>query len=197
ASCALAAVLWIGTTALGADSVNEQIWDAARRGDVKAIESLLARGADIEARTHYGATALWLAASKEQLEAVKVLLAHKADANVIDRVWGQTPAGIAAGAEKPQMRTEMMKALLAHGADPDAALMESAASGNADVVKTVLAAAKPAPQTLDAALFLNTAPETDVTKALKAAGAKPLKPDSVPKALSAYEGTYETHRCHS
>src|SRR5262249_48150042 len=116
-------------------------------------------------------------------------------ANVIDRVWGQTPAAMAAGAEKPEIRTEMMKALLAHGADANAALMESAASGNADVVKTVLAAGKVAPDTLAAALFLNAAPETDITKALKAAGAKPSAParDSAQKALAAYEGTYETH----
>jgi len=193
--CTLGAVLCFGAACHCANNVNEELWDAARRGDVKTIESLLSKGADIEAKTHYGATALWLAANKGQLEAVKALLAHKADPNVIDGVWGQTPAAMAAEAEKPPVRTEMMKSLLAHGADPSAALMESAASGNADVVQTVLAAGKPAPETLGAALFLNAAPETGVTKALKAAGSKPLAAarDAELKALSAYEGTYETH----
>jgi outer membrane protein assembly factor BamB len=189
--CTLAIALWFGRIGLCADDLNEQLWDAARRGDVKTIESLAARGADIEAKTHYGATALWLAASKGQLEAVKALLARRADPNVLDRVWGQTPAAMAAEAEKPLVRTEMMKALLAHGADQNAALMESAASGNADVVAIVLAAGKPAPEALAAALFLNAAPETEVTKTLKAAGAKPLLPAL--KALSAYQGTFETH----
>src|SRR5262249_42603606 len=163
AFCTLGAVFSFGPMCLGADNVHEELWDAARRGDVKTIEALLARGADIEAKTHYGATALWLAASKGQLDAVKALLAHKADGNVIDKVWGQTPAAMAAEAEKPLIRTEMMKALLAHGADQSAALMESAASGNADVVQTVLAAGKPAADTLGAALFLNAAPETQIT----------------------------------
>jgi hypothetical protein len=180
---------------LRADDLNEQLWHAARQGDVKTIETLLAKGADIEAKTHYGATALWLAASKGQLEAVKVLLAHRADPNILDRVWGQTPAAMAAEAEKPLVRTEMMKALLAHGADQNAALMESAASGNPDVVATVLAAGKPAPEILSAALFLNAAAETEVTKTLKAAGAKPLTAaaNAELKALSGYAGTYETH----
>ncbi len=191
----LAIAVCCGPMFARADDLNEQLWDAARRGDVKGIESQLDKGADIEARTHYGATALWLAASKDQLEAVKTLLDHRADPNVMDRVWGQTPAAIAARAEKSQVRTEMMKALLAHGADPVAALMESAASGNADVVQTVLTAGKPTPEAIDAAWFLNAAPETEITKALKAAGAKPPTParDARLKALSDYEGTFETH----
>src|SRR5262249_40433893 len=102
--CAIGIALCFGASGLCVEDVNEQLWEAARRGDAKTIEALLAKGADIEARTHYGATALWLAASKGQLDAVKTLLAHKADPNVLDRVWGQTPAAMAAEAEKPVVR---------------------------------------------------------------------------------------------
>jgi Ankyrin repeats (many copies) len=59
------AILSLGSVAfVHAADLNEQLWEASRKGDAKAVESLIAQGADVNAKTHYGASALWFAASK-------------------------------------------------------------------------------------------------------------------------------------
>jgi ankyrin repeat protein len=54
---------------------------AAREGRVKTIESLLAEGADVNATSEYGRTALMEAAQFNHTRAVQVLLAHGARVN--------------------------------------------------------------------------------------------------------------------
>lgn len=56
--------------------------DAVKRGDVHVVRLLLAAGADVNARDHYGQTALMLAAHAGQHEIVETLIAHRADLNV-------------------------------------------------------------------------------------------------------------------
>src|SRR3954463_6935603 len=90
----------------------DRLWDAARRGDAKAVKELLTRGVDVNARTRYGATALWFAAYKGRDEVVRVLLAGKADPNIADTVWATTPLALAAS----QGHVESVKLLLKAGA---------------------------------------------------------------------------------
>ncbi len=56
--------------------------EAARHGDVDRIESLIARGADVNAVDESGNTALMVAAGSGRIEAVQALMRHGADVSV-------------------------------------------------------------------------------------------------------------------
>jgi hypothetical protein len=177
--------------AASATELNEQLWDASRKGDANAVESLIAQGADVNAKTHYGANALWLAAYKGHADVVKILLKHKADPNNMDIVWGVTPMASSVLAGK----VDIVQMLLEAGADPDAAIMEALISQNPKLIRAVLVSANVKPETLAAALFFTPKNRAEVVKALTEVGAKPL-PSASAEELNkwkAYAGEYETH----
>src|SRR5262249_575678 len=125
---------------LHAADAKEALWAAARTGDVKALESLLEKGADVNATNEIGISALWLAASKGHLEAVKVLIKHKADVNVRDGIWYQTPLSQAAR----RGLLEMTKVLLDAGAEgADELLAGAAGRGQVGIVPLFLEKRKP------------------------------------------------------
>jgi len=155
---------------LFAGEPEESLWAAARQGDVKAIESLLAKGVDVNAKTHYGATALWFAAYKSRLDVVKFLIAHKADLNAADTVWGGTPLGLAVEEDN----AAIVKVLLEAGAtDADAALLAALNSGSIEVVRTLLEKGKIQPDLLSAAVVVTPPKRSEIVELLKKAGAKP------------------------
>src|SRR5437588_6754931 len=81
-----------GTTRAGeAAGPGEDLLAAAGKGDAAAVKALLAKGADVNARNAYGATALSFAADKGHLEVVKLLLQHKADVNAKDTFYKASP----------------------------------------------------------------------------------------------------------
>jgi len=61
--------------------LNEQLWEATRRGDVAAVTALL--GSDVNAKFRYGTTALFKAAERGNVEVVRLLLARGADATPV------------------------------------------------------------------------------------------------------------------
>src|SRR5215813_8532396 len=67
------------------DALTQDLWHSAEEGDVGRLETLLARGVNINARNDAGATALMLAAYHGRLEMVRALTDHGADLNVVDR----------------------------------------------------------------------------------------------------------------
>lgn len=85
---------------------------AANRGDLAAVESLLANGADVRARGLAKQTPLHLAVTKE---IAQLLISKGAEIEARDR-WGRTPLFWAAGAG----RKGVVEALLAVGAQADA-----------------------------------------------------------------------------
>ena len=85
---------------------------AANRGDLAAVESLLAKGADVNARALAKQTPLHLAVTKE---IAQLLISKGAQLEARDR-WGRTPLFWAAGAG----RKGVVEALLAAGAQADA-----------------------------------------------------------------------------
>jgi outer membrane protein assembly factor BamB len=168
----------------------EDLWEAARKGDVKAVESLLAKGADVNAKTRYGATALWFAAYKDQLAVVKVLLAHKADVNVRDDVWGQTPLIMAAYSGQ----AEIAALLAGAGArDTGAALVQAAHQGHTKVVRALLEKGIGEAGAIHAALVAAPDNRPEIAKMLREAGAPPPpKATADADKLKARAGVYES-----
>lgn len=69
-------------------SVTDELWEAARQGDLVRIRRVLDLGADVNAATRYGVTALTFAAGNGHLDAVKLLIARGADINFQDTFYG-------------------------------------------------------------------------------------------------------------
>jgi outer membrane protein assembly factor BamB len=144
----------------------EELWTSARKGDARAIEAVLAKGADVNAKTHYGATALWFAAFDGHRQAIEVLLKHGADPNVRDSVWGETPLSMSVD----EKRIEIAKMLVDAGArDVDASFLSAVFQGKAGVARALLEKGHPQPETLSAALAAG-----QMRSILTKAGAKPL-----------------------
>ena len=78
-----------------AQNVNDDLIAAAKLGDVAAVKSLIARGANVNTRTNYGATALHFAADRGHLEVIKVLVEAGADVNAKDEFYKFTPTMMA------------------------------------------------------------------------------------------------------
>ena len=115
---------------------------AARAGDVAAVRSLLADGADVDARQGDGATALHWAAHRGDLELAGVLIDAGADVNAANAL-DATPLWLAS----QNGDARLVARLLAAGADANVTLkmgetplMSAARSGDVDTVELLLAA---------------------------------------------------------
>ena len=91
---------------------------AALHNDLRMVHLLLERGADPNQSTYYGSP-LSHACWHDSFEAAELLIAQGADVHARDAVANFTPLHWAAGTESP--RPQLVKLLLAHGADPNAA----------------------------------------------------------------------------
>ncbi|MGH9387655.1 MAG: ankyrin repeat domain-containing protein [Vicinamibacterales bacterium] len=81
----------------------EALFEAARSGDRAAVVSILDRGADVNARSRYGVTALGFAADKGQLEIVRLLVDRGADVHVTDSFYGSRPIDFALRGAHPDV----------------------------------------------------------------------------------------------
>jgi outer membrane protein assembly factor BamB len=98
------------------------LWDAAGRGDAATVRRLLAEGADVNAKTRYGATALFFACDKAHLDVVTLLLEKGADPNVKDTFYGATPLDWALNHDA----TEVVLLLVQKGVNEPARALELA-----------------------------------------------------------------------
>jgi hypothetical protein len=183
----LAAILACGSVA--ADQ-NDDFWLAVRRGDLKTVEELLAKGVDVNTKFRYGATALSYACDRGHLEVVKALLARGAEVNVRDTFYGASPLTWAVS----KGHIEIVKLLLEKGASGrDDALMSTAFNRRIEIARVILDAGGLKPETLSAALARATSTKNEAfVELLKKHGAKPVE-DKIqlsPEALKAFEGTY-------
>jgi ankyrin repeat protein len=155
------------------EDTREALWAAVRDGDTKAVQALLEKGADVNAKNEIGGTALWIAASKGKPEVIQLLLRAGADVNARDGIWYETPLSIAVAGGNVEIVTAVLRA----GArDVDAAVIRAATAGKLPTLRAVLADAKPRREALDAALFAAPRDKKEVREALQKAGATPLSP---------------------
>ncbi|MCX6252129.1 MAG: ankyrin repeat domain-containing protein [Bacteroidetes bacterium] len=100
-------------SSLFAQDNTELLLKAAKSNDIKAMNELLDKGVDVNAKNHYGVTALFFAIDKNNLETVMLLLERGADPNLKDSFYNETPFGWAIY-KKNQV---IINAMIDHGAD--------------------------------------------------------------------------------
>ena len=86
-----------GGTAQDKSALNEELWDAARAGDVARVARALDQGADVNSGNRYKAGALFFAADRGHTEVVKLLLDRGADINAQDTFYKFRPIMLALG----------------------------------------------------------------------------------------------------
>ena len=121
-------------------SLDDELIQAADRGATAAVQQLLQKGAKIEAKDEYGATALLLAARYGNAETVKLLLDKGAEIEATDK-YSSTALLLAA----EQGKTEVVKRLLERGANIEAKnqygstpLLRATFGGHIEVAKLLL-----------------------------------------------------------
>ncbi len=130
---ALALCLILASAAM-AGELDARLFKAAQQGDVAAVQALLARGANLNARDETNGTVLKMAAMYGKTEVVRFLLGKGADANTKDK-FGATALMVSGN-------TDIARLLIERGADVNAksiggltALMLAAASCNIDMCR--------------------------------------------------------------
>jgi ankyrin repeat protein len=170
-------------------TLNEQLYEAARKGDAAEVRAVLDKGADVNAKFRYGATALFKAAERGHTEVVKLLIERGADVNLKDTFYGATAISWAL----QKGHTGVVRAILSKSAD-DAGdvLLEGVRSGNAELVTAALETGKVPADALTGALVTagSDAKNAAVVEMLKKAGAQP--PPAVDAGvLQSYVGKYK------
>ena len=70
----LIALLVPQTTQTSKQELNDQLFEAVRKGDAAGVTAALDKGADVNAKFRYGATALFKAAERGNADVAKILL---------------------------------------------------------------------------------------------------------------------------
>src|SRR4026209_2729404 len=128
----LLALLFPQTQTNPKQDLNDQLFEAVRKGDAAAVTAALDRGADVNAKLRYGTTALFKAAERGNAEVTKVLLARGADVNVKDTFYRATAMSWALQND----HLDVVTLLLQKGAEgAEDVLMQGARGGKEGIVK--------------------------------------------------------------
>ena len=185
----LAGLLFLQTAAPSKQELNDQLFEAVRKGDAAGVTAALDRGADVNAKFRYGQTALFKAAERGNAEITKILLARGAEVNVKDTFYQATPTSWAIDGKHVQV----VLLLLEKGAtEVDDVLLMGVRETNADLVKAALDRGTLKPEILTVAYAISSANDKNaaITDMLTKAGAKPpFQPDVA--TLQSYAGKYK------
>jgi len=169
--------------------LNEQLWEAVRKGDAASVTALLDKGADVNAKYRYGTTALFKAAERGNVEVVKILLDRGADVKVTDTFYKATAMTWALQNDHP----DVVKLLLDKQPEEAGDVLQTGVSDNKlELVKIALAKGGIKPEDLTIALAgaMDNEKQTEIVDLLKKAGATPpLQVDST--VLQTYVGKYK------
>jgi hypothetical protein len=174
-----------------AQNLNEDLLTATRKGDLEKVKTLLAQGADVNAKSPYGATPLFFACDRSNVEMVKLLLEKGADPNVKDTFYGASPLNWALGKGSP----EIIKMLIEHGAkEKNEALSFGVNGSHLAVVQAVLQKGGIEQVVLNKSLRVaQTKDAKEIADALAKAGAKEVPEFKVtPEQLAMYEGSFKS-----
>jgi len=170
-------------------ALNDQLFEAVRKGDAAAVTALLDKGADVNAKFRYGTTALFKAAERGHAAVVKVLLDRGADVKVKDTFYKSTAMSWALSNNHP----DVVRLLLEKsGDDAEDVLMTGIREDKDEYVKLALDRGGIKPEALTAALAMTSADpkKAAYVELLKKAGAQPpLEVDAA--TLQTYAGKYK------
>lgn len=169
--------------------LNDQLFEAVRKGDAAAVTALLDKGADVNAKFRYGQTALFKACERGHANVVKVLLDRGADTTVKDTFYNSTARYWAIS----NNHADVVKLLFEK--DPtgvDEVLMFGVTNSNEGLVKAALDKGGAKAPTLTAALVAagSDAKNASIVELLKKAGAVP-PPEIDAATLQSYAGKYK------
>ena len=170
-------------------ALNDQLYEAVRKGDVAAVTAALDKGADVNAKFRYGATALFKAAERGHTEIAKVLLDRGADVKVKDTFYQATAMTWALDGK----HVAVIRLLLEKDTDSvEDVLLTGTREGNEELVKVALDRNAAKPESLMVALVISSADEkkANITEMLKKAGAQP-PPQIDAATLQSYVGKYK------
>ena len=185
----LLALLFLQNPAASKQELNDQLFEAVRKGDAAAVTALLDRGADVNAKFRYGMTALFKAVERGHADVVKVLLDRGVDLKVKDTFYGETAMSWALDNEQIQV-VRLILEKDASGVDD--VLMTGINNGNEEFVKLALDRGGLKPETLTVAWVMTSsdAKTAALAEQLKKAGATP--PMEIDAAtLQSYTGKYK------
>lgn len=170
----------------------EDLLAAVRKNDAARVKALLEQGADVNAKSPYGATALFFAADRGNMEIMNILLDHGADVKVKDTFYGATALTWAVN----KSNVDIVRLLLNKGAPgAEDGLELGVSKANVELVKAALEHKDEIkPEKLSMALATATKENhPDIAALLKSAGAVlPVKPNYQidEEVLKSYAGTY-------
>lgn len=184
----LMALLVPQTTQTSKQELNDQLFEAVRKGDAAGVTAALDKGADVNAKFRYGATALFKAAERGNADVAKILLDRGADVKVKDTFYQATAMTWALDGK----HIGVVKLLLEKsGEDAEDVLLTGTREDNKELVQVALDKGGLKPETLTVALAVATQEKnTVISEMLTKAGAKP--PVQVDVAtLQTYAGKYK------
>src|ERR1041384_3034374 len=144
------------TTQTSKQELNDQLFEAVRKGDAAGVTAALDKGADVNAKFRYGATALFKAAERGNAEVAKILLDRGADVNVKDTFYQATAMSWALDGK----HIAVVRLLLEKSTDEiEDVLLRGVREGDAEMVKVALDRGGAKPETLTVALAASSADE--------------------------------------
>ncbi|HEX7174849.1 MAG TPA: ankyrin repeat domain-containing protein [Pyrinomonadaceae bacterium] len=170
--------------------LNDELYEAVRKGDVAAVKATLDKGADVNAKFRYGATALFKAAERGNADIVKLLIERGADVTVRDTFYGATAMTWALD----KGHVDAVRAILEKSADDAGDVLSTGArGGNAALVRAALDKGNLKPESMTGAFVAATEAGdkgVEIVEMLKKAGAQP--PAEVDAAtLQTYVGRFK------